>query len=389
MNIFSKNSYFLSQPHQPFFLLGIINAILFMLLFTLSYKGIITLQTDTTMFHAYSLVYLVFSNLFRGFLFTTFPRFNQTQVIAQTFYTKIFYVALGGSLFYILATLSSETLTIVSMFVIFLTEIFTFKKLYQIYKEGMAPDKSDSFWILLSYSFGIFAHILFFIALFYPQLQELAIKVAFYLYLIFLAFSVAQRMIPFFSHSFTQKNEKFIKVMFILFVLKTVGSAFDIKTIEILTDLALTFLSAKEFLRWKLQPLQAPAILWILHLALAWLSVAFFLSALSLITEILLSSSFYFLNIHLLALGFLSTVLVGFGTRVILGHSGQPPHADSVAIKIFLFIQLVVLGRILVSFDVMFGWGMSFLFDISATLWILLFLWWGGRYATTLLYKRL
>ncbi|MCX6073897.1 MAG: NnrS family protein [Campylobacterales bacterium] len=35
-----------------------------------------------------------------------------------------------------------------------------------------------------------------------------------------------------------------------------------------------------------------------------------------------------FLGTHLLVLGFLTTILIGFGTRVTLGHSGQPPHAN-------------------------------------------------------------
>ena len=38
----SQHSYFFSQPHQPFFALAFINAIVTMLLFLLSYKSIIT-----------------------------------------------------------------------------------------------------------------------------------------------------------------------------------------------------------------------------------------------------------------------------------------------------------------------------------------------------------
>jgi len=34
-----KENYFLSQPHQPFFILGIANAFIMMLIFALSYKA--------------------------------------------------------------------------------------------------------------------------------------------------------------------------------------------------------------------------------------------------------------------------------------------------------------------------------------------------------------
>jgi uncharacterized protein involved in response to NO len=193
-------------------------------------------------------------------------------------------------------------------------------------------------------------------------------------------------MIPFFSHSFAKKDEKFVAVVFALFIFKSIFSASEFKIGEIIIDLALAIYMSREFLRWGLHPSSSPAILWVLHLALAWLPLAFLLSALSLIAELFLGTSFYFFNIHLLAIGFLTTVLIGFGTRVTLGHAKQTPNGDATATKIFIFIQFVVLARALFSINVAFGWGLDFLFDISFTLWLVLFLWWGGRYAKVLLF---
>jgi len=73
----TKENYFLSQPHQPFFLLGIINAVVMMLIFALGYKGIFSLHGDSLTFHSYSLIFLVFTNFFTGFIFTTFPRLTR------------------------------------------------------------------------------------------------------------------------------------------------------------------------------------------------------------------------------------------------------------------------------------------------------------------------
>ena len=386
MNTQTKENYFLSQPHQPFFLLGIINAFVMMLIFALNYKGLFSLEIDARTFHVYSLVYLVFTNVFTGFLFTTFPRFNQTQVIEKKYYTNLFALNALGSLFFVIAIFISQLFVVGAMLIILVGEIFIVKKLHQIYKEGMAPDKTDSFWILSASYFGLGANLLFILSEFVPALQIVAINIAFYLYLIFLAFSVGQRMIPFFSHSFAQKNENFVKIIFTLFVFKSLFSASGITIGEIFIDLLLAGYMAKEFLRWELHPFNSPAILWVLHLALAWLPMAFLLSALSLIAELALETSFYFFNIHLLAIGFLTTVLIGFGTRVTLGHSGQPPHGDALATKIFIFIQLVVLARALFSINVAFGWGLNFLFDISFSLWLILFLVWCGRYFKTLVF---
>lgn len=384
----TKENYFLSQPHQPFFLLGIINAITMMLIFALDYKGILSLHVTSLLFHSYSLIFLVFTNFFTGFIFTTFPRFNQTKDIEKKYYTKIFYANTLASLLFIVGAFSWEYLSLGAMILSLFAQFFIVLKLQKIYKTGVAADKSDSFWILSANYFGVIGNFLFILSLFIPELLPTAVSISFYMYLIFLAFSVGQRMIPFFSHSFAAKNQNFVKIIFVLFMLKSIFAAADIKSAQIVVDFLLALYMFIEFKRWGLHPLQSPPILWVLHLALFWLPLSFLLSAFSLIGEIFLDTSFYFLNIHLLAIGFLTTLLIGFGTRVTLGHSGQPPHADKLATKIFLFIQIVVLLRALFSINIAFGWGLNFLFDISFTTWILLFLVWGGRYFKILVFGK-
>jgi len=383
-----QQNYFLSQPHQPFFILGIINAILMMLIFALEHKGILSLELDMITLHVYSLSFLLFCNVFTGFLFTTFPRFNQTGVIEQTYYTNIFYANTIGSILFILGNFISFYLVLFAMILLFISQVMIVKKLHTIYKAGLSPDKSDSFWILTANYFGLAGHALFISSLFIPQLLNLAISISFYLYLVFLAFSVGQRMIPFFSHSFAQKDINFVKVVFSLFVAKVIFSTFDIKILEIMTDIALSGYMLREFLKWELHPFKSPSILWVLHLALFWLPTAFAISAITLIGELFLDVSFYFLNIHLLALGFLTTVLIGFGTRVTLGHSGQAPNGDAIDTKIFYFIQIIVLLRTLYSLNIALEWNMEFLFDISFSAWLILFLTWGGRYAKTLIFRK-
>ena len=386
----TKQNYFLSQPHQPFFILGIANAIIMMLLFALAYKGIFTLSIDTTLFHVYSLAFLLFSNVFTGFLFTTFPRFNQTEVIEKHYYTNIFYANLIGSVLFIVGAFTSPLLSVISMFILFIAQIFIVIQLQKIFSNGLAPDKTDALWILVGNYFGLAGHALFIAATLFGlhTIIPAAINITFYLYLIFLAFSVGQRMIPFFSHSWAEKNPNFIKIVFVLFIFKSIFSSADIKLAELIIDIILALYMLREFLRWDLHPLQSPSILWVLHLALFWLPTAFGISAISLAAALFLDTSFYFLNIHLLAIGFLTTVLIGFGTRVTLGHGGMAPQADKFATGLFIFIQLVVLLRTLFSLNVAFGWGADFLFDISFTAWIILFVLWGGRYAKLLIFGK-
>ncbi|MEA2100537.1 MAG: NnrS family protein [Campylobacterota bacterium] len=378
--------------HQPFFILGIISAIVMMLIFALSCKGIFSLQTEILNFHVYSLVFIVFTNVFTGFLFTTFPRFCQSEVISKKFYTNIFYFTTLGSLLFLVGSFINHTLMFIGIIILFISQIYMVFKLRSIYKTANAVDKKDAFWILNAQYFGVLGHLLFlFIELsryigLDIELIGIATNISFYMFLIFLAFSVAQRMIPFFSHSFAQKNENFVKIIFVLFILKTLFSAVDFKMAEIGVDIIIGCYMLLEFKRWELNPFNSPSILWVLHLSLFWLPTAFLLSAISLSAEIFLDTSFYFLNTHLLAIGFLTTVLIGFGTRVTLGHSGQAPHADRLASNIFWFIQVVVILRALYSLNVAFGWGVDFLFDISFTAWLILFLVWAGRYGKVLVF---
>ena len=385
-----KQNYFLSQPHQPFFVLGIFNAIIMMLIFALNYKGILTLHNEMLNIHAYSLIFMVFTNVFTGFLFTTYPRFCNGEIISKEYYKNLFYATALSSVIFITGLFVNNLLMILGMFALFISQAFVVLKLHNIYKNSNAKAQEDPYWILMAQYFGVIGHFIFLVSVFGLDLQNFAIMLSFYMYLIFLTFSVAQRMIPFFAHSFEPKDERFVSAVFVLFILKTLLSTFDsynyVKIVEIVLDLLIALYLLGEFLRWKLPLFTSPSILWVLFLGLFWLPTAFFFSALSSVLELLLDTSFYFLSIHMIAIGFLTTILIGFGTRVTLGHSGQSPMADNIATKIFWFVQAVVLFRVLYSINIGFDFGLNFLFDISFTAWLILFLVWAARYGKVLIF---
>ncbi|MGB3961713.1 MAG: NnrS family protein, partial [Sulfurimonas sp.] len=253
MHFTKKQSYFLSQPHQPFFILGLANAVFMMFLFALSYKGVVTLTIDTLNFHVYSLLFSVFTNLFIGFLFTTFPRFCQTQVIDKTFYTNIFYAQTLGSFLFFIGSFASHIVVLFAMTALFVSHIFIVRQLTHIYKTGHAQDKVDSFWILVAQYYGLIASLLFILLELGFEVQTLAINTGFYLYIIFLTFSVAQRMIPFFSHSYEPKSTNLIAIVFTLLLLKTIVNSLDFSIIEILINLVLALYLLREFISWKLR----------------------------------------------------------------------------------------------------------------------------------------
>ena len=381
----SQDNYFFSQPHQPFFVLAFINAILTMVIFLLSYKGVLNIAISDAYFHGYSLTFLLFTPAFLGFLFTTFPRFASTPVLEKKVYMRVFSFFYLGSILFTIGTIASPIFSAFGMFLIFAGQAYGAFILNNIYTTTTMPDKHDIYWINLAMKIGVFSHLLFIIGtLFYTPITGLSAELALYLYLFLLTFSVAQRMVPFFSHSMEGRNDYLMKVVFSLLVLHVILEGFYTNA-SFITDILLALLLGKEILRWKLQFPNPNPLLWVLHTALYWVPIAFMLGGLTNLTTLLTGINFFALDIHTLILGFVFTILIGFGTRVTLGHSGNMMQADKWTKLLFQGTQLVVVLRILVSLAAAFGWNFMILFDITVTVWIVLLSAWAVRFFPVLI----
>ena len=380
-----KNKYFFSQPHQPFFVLAFVNAIITMVVFLLSIKGILFLALTPTSFHVYGLVYLMFTPAFFGFLFTTFPKFASTPIIEKKQYMRIFSLLYLGAILFLLGSIVSPFLSAISMVLVFSAHVMGILILKNIYITTTMEDRHDIFWILLSMGFGLLSHFLFIMAqIFYMPLMDLANDISIYLYLFLVTFSVAQRMVPFFSHCMVEKNDKLLKIVFSLLLFHILLENIYTNS-SFIVDFALAFVIGKELLSWKLPFPNPNPLLWILHIALYWIPVGFFLGGLSNFISLLSSIQFMALETHIIMLGFVLTMLIGFGTRVTLGHSGNIMQADKWTTIIFYWTQVVIATRILVSLVSAFGWNIMVLFDISVAAWILMFILWGVRFFTVLI----
>ena len=380
----SQHSYFFSQPHQPFFVLAFVNAIVTMLIFMLSYKGVIHMSIGPSDFHAYGFTYLLFTPAFFGFLFTTFPRFASTPVIEKPVYMRVFGIYYMGSILFLLGSIVSPFLSAIGMFTLLIAHILGYLILNNIYKTTEMEDTQDIFWIRNAMGFAVLAHILFILGqLFLPSLVGFSTEISTYLYLFLLAFSVAQRMVPFFSHCMVAKNEHFLKQIFILLSLHILLEGIYANS-SFIVDFIIAYLIGKELLRWELPFPNPNPLLWILHIALYWVPVAFIFSALANLITLVTDTYFLALDIHVIVLGFVFTILIGFGTRVTLGHSGNKMFADKYTTMLFVWTQVVVALRILTSFAAAFGINFMILFDITATAWLLMFIAWSVRFLMVL-----
>lgn len=381
----SDNNYFFSQPHQPFFVLAFVNAVVTMLVFLLSYKGHLHLVLSPTNFHIYGLTYLMFTPAFLGFLFTTFPRFASTDAIVKKRYMRIFSLLYLGSILFLLGSIVSPLLSAIAMVLVFSAHFMGFLILKNIFKTTTMDDRHDIFWILLAMGIGLLSHFLFIMAqIFYMPLMGLSTEISMYIYLFFLTFSVAQRMVPFFSHCIVEKNKRLLKIVFSLLILHILLEGTHTNS-SFIVDLVLAYIIGKEVLSWKLPFPNPNPLLWILHIALYWVPLGFLLGGVTNFISLISDIHFLALDTHSIVLGFVFTILIGFGTRVTLGHSGNIMQADKWTTLLFYWTQVVVAMRILVSLSSAFGLNIMILFDISVTAWILMFILWAVRFFAVLI----
>ena len=180
------------------------------------------------------------------------------------------------------------------------------------------------------------------------------------------------------------RNDHLMKVVFSLLVIHVVLEGLYTNS-SFIVDILLALLIGKELLRWKLGFNNPNPLLWVLHTGLYWVPLAFMLGGLTNLTTLLTGMNFLALDIHVLILGFVFTILIGFGTRVTLGHSGNNMMADKWTKYLFYSTQVIVFLRIAVSIAAAFGMNFMILFDITATAWIVMLALWAYRFFPVLI----
>ncbi len=365
---------FKSQPHQLFFTSAIFFAILIMFLTFLSLLG--KSSSEFSLIHGYGLNFGVFTNAFLGFLITVIPKFNGSSIIDENQYVKawiVFQVGIVMGLF-----LNAPFGKILVSFTMFYFVYIFYKKI----KEGKSLEKNDSIYINSVFALG--AALLFLDSLVTTNLSVLI----FYAFLLTTVFLVALRMIPAFYFAYTKiqpwQRPSYIKPVSVsLFILTGIFAQFEITlTLKLISFISLLFFG---YVLYKLNLYKkTPAILSILTFSLLWLELGF----VSLFIESFFELQSFKLSFHIFALGFITSLLIGFGSRVVLGHAvpAQTIQADKITKFLFIFTQIIVITRALAS--VLFisesPAFMGFL-HLSSTLWILLFIIWTFRYGRILL----
>lgn len=199
-------------------------------------------------------------------------------------------------------------------------------------------------------------------------------QLAFFGFLLPVFLTVGHRMIPFFTQSALPQNPAWRPLGLLNGWLAGCAVLLFADWLPGLLTAFVAFALAASFAytscRWGLRASLQNRLLAMLHLSFAWLTPALMLYGLS-AAGVGLGAA----PTHALALGFGTTLMVGFVTRVSLGHSGQKLVADRGFWLIYLGLHLVALLRVVVA---MFALPLE-LTQLAGAGWMILLLLWVVR----------
>ncbi len=364
----------LTKPHQPYFLLGATIALLSIAIIGLALKGLVIL--DIRAYHAFNMALLMPTALFLGFLFTVLYRFLLVMPFLQKDYMKVFWALLLGVLFSEIGFFVSDAVLFVGILFVLYAQASAMLIFVQAYKKSTVEGKAEIFWILSAFAFGACASLLFALSIFYPTLASIAINTAFYPFAVGVVFLIAQKMVPnfFILYFGVIRPDKtaigLSGVILCSLAVIAVSKSFDLPLILLGANLIGAGAAALVFWENRFIFRKAPPVLWVLQLGSFWFFAGFAAGLMEAGTSSLL-------QIHTWGVGFIATMMIGFGSRVAMGHSGRKIEADKITTLIFISLAVLTIARLLGVFFAPFV-------DISIYLWCVVFGIWIYKYAPML-----
>ncbi|GAP65603.1 NnrS family protein [Mizugakiibacter sediminis] len=319
-----------------------------------------------------------------GFLLTVFPRWMNQPELTRAHYVPVFggvfggYVIAQAGLFGLRPLLVGGAVLMMSGWLIGLSHLFGVLR-----RHGFKDRWALSCFGALSVGACGLALFLAFMLGADPRLALAAIKLGTFGLLLPVYFTVAHRMVPFFSNNVVA-GYRVVRPAWslpLLWALLAAHLGFEFAQAQrwrFLADLPLALFFLGHWLAWQPWKARRPGLLAVLYLALAWLPAAFALFGADSLCALLRGASpLGRAPVHALTVGFFGSMLVAMVTRVTHGHSGRPLAMGPVPWFTFLAVQAVALGRIGAEFAA----DAPRAYALAASGWLLAFLPWALRAA--------
>lgn len=240
--------------------------------------------------------------------------------------------------------------------------------------DSKVEDKRHAIALLIAMYGGILAMLCAFLWASGSQIAwQAARQLAFFAFLLPTFLTVCHRMLPFFTGN-VLKNYTVWRPYSVLVTwisgcwLLAFAGIVESSLVQAVVGTLLSLSFANTSWRWGLFRSFENRLLAMLHLSFAWLAIVFGLQAASALGAQIGSAM-----IHALALGFMSTMLVAFVSRVSFGHSGRALHASNLLWGLYLMLHLAAILRVLANMQ-----SNTSLLQFSASLWLMVFVTWAA-----------
>ncbi|EIL86987.1 NnrS family protein [Rhodanobacter sp. 115] len=383
-----------AAPHRPLFLAGTVAVLLSMTWWTLELASLRfgwghwpQPPIPPIWGHAMLIQYGLFPLFMFGFLMTTFPRWMNGPTVPPARYLPVAGGVLGGYVLANIGLLGLPWLLKLGMGLMLVGYVIGVATLGGVLRA--ATERNKHGWsCFAAFCCGTLGLLLFlgWLLLGAPtSCAELAVKLGTFGFLLPVYFTVCHRMLPFFSNNIAKGRGYVMRrpgwslpvVWALLLVHLLLDWRGQLRWLW-LCDVPLALVFGWHALAWQPWKCMRPGLLAVLHIAFAWLPLAFVLFSIQDI--VLATGGGYVLGrapLHALAIGFFGSMLVAMVTRVTHGHSGRPLQMGAVPWLCFGLLQAVALLRIRAEL----GGDMYLWLVIAGAGWLLAFLPWVLRSA--------
>lgn len=332
--------------------------------------------------HGFLMQYATLPPFVMGFLLTVFPRWMNVDIVPRHTYAAVFGLLLAGAALVLAAACGAPSMLPVGLATLLLGWITTLWALAaRLRQHGFGDPWAMSAWCALA--LGAIGLTLVLGASLGPQPTWVtaANRIATFGFLLPMFFTVAHRMVPFFTGNVAPgyRVVRPIGSLLAVWVLSLGHLTLDLAGLRAwrwLADAPLAAVLLWQWLAWQPWKAKKPGLLLVLYIALAWLPLSFLLyimdclhgGATGLDTRSLAP-------LHALTIGFFSAMLVAMVTRVTHGHSGRLLAMGPIPWLAFAGMQLTALIRVMGEYTSQpWPWYIA-----AATLWLLALTPWVAR----------
>lgn len=362
MTMKNGSSHITAEPYRLFFAGGslwalISLAIWFCYFLSLKFSHISLSPTaHPGLIHFFSMLFGVIGFYVAGFVLTAFPKWMGESPFEERQFLALFFLQSAAQILGLAGAFASPSLFKFGFWMEGLFQLCLLAGLLRKLIQSRAENKAQAFFVVMSLAAGFISWALALTYLHSPTrfiLFELGVYMGSLAYLLTLILAVTSRIIPFFSSKVLSgfsaiPNRRFLPISFtcslllcFIQVLPWEGKAFLLIPVK----LFLFFFLIKRWLSWKPFSSKSQPLLFVLHIAWAWI---FIYLTLSIVADLFFAQNFrmQFSFLHAFSIGCAMSLLVGISTRVARGHGGYPLLLDRPAAITFALLQLAALWRI-------------------------------------------